>query len=803
MVFAAACGILLDRWIDPPFLAWWLSAFATVSLAIPCGAIGWRRWSAVLVLIACAGLGGAWHHWCWSCVARNEISAWATDDGQLVRLRAKVLQPPLFLKTEGEVPWKVTDRTIALIECRELVGAPDKLIPVTGRARLSITGRAETISVGDLIEINGVLVRPAEPANPGDFDHRKWARAQGLHATVGADLPEAVIVLGREYSILDALVTMRARLRRRAEDLMTSRLSARTAPVAQSLLLGSRVDLDRDLRRAFAESGTLHVLAISGMNVGLLCTWLWFLCRLLRTSPQVSLIATLMLLPAYTAITDANPPVVRATIVALVLTFGYLIGRRSSQWNSLALAALLVIAWNPSDLFNAGAQLSFIAVCAILLTLCFLNAWQVTADDASNTSSIWVTVRDWFRHHAVQAGCVAVGVWAMTFPLIASQFHLISPIGLILNLLLAPLILIMFWFGYSFLIVGLVSPFLFGWLGTPFDLTLGWFLSAVQSAARLELGHNYVPAPTNWWIWGFYGLTLFFAVVDQWRGRLYWTPRVALTWIVVGLAIALRPVESQNLVCTVLSVGHGLSVVVECPNGKMLLYDAGSIAGGSRAARAVESAVWSARQPRLDVAVVSHADVDHCNGLAEIVDVVPTRAVLVHRTCLASKEPAIVETIEQLSKAHVPIRLLATGQQIELDPTVSIRVLHPKPDFAGPSDNSNSLVISLEYAGRRILLMGDVEHEGLSQLLRTDRLDTDILLAPHHGSLKANPADLARWATPEWVIASSRDDMVRHRLAATYGPATQVLTTARHGAIRCQIQADGQMQVERFRQPAP
>lgn len=801
MVLAAACGILWDRCVDLPFLIWWLAAFTSVSLGIVFGSIGQFRWSARLVLIACAALGGTWHHWCWSCVARNEVSAWATDEGQLVRLRAKVLHPPLFLKTEGDVPWKVTDRTIAVIECRELVGATNKLIPVSGRARLSITGRAETISVGDIIEINGVLVRPAEPANPGDFDHRAWARAQGLHATVAADLPEAVIVLGREYSIMETLMTVRSQLRRRAEDLMTSRLSARTAPVAQSLLLGSRVDLDRGLRRAFAESGTLHVLAISGMNVGLLCTWLWFLCRLVRASPQVTLIATLLLLPAYTAITDANPPVVRATIVALVMTLGYLIGRRSSQWNSLALAALLVIAWNPSDLFNAGALLSFIAVCAILMTLSFLSASKVTTDNASDTSSIGATVRNWLSRQAIQAGWVATGVWAMTFPLIASQFHLISPIGLILNLLLAPLILLMFWFGYSFLIVGMLSPPLFGWLGTPFDLTLGWFLSAVQAAARFEFGHNYVPAPQSWWIWGFYGLTLSFALVDRRRGRLHWTPRVALAWIVIGLAIALRPVKSQNLVCTVLSVGHGLSVVVECPNGKTMLYDAGSMAGSSRAARAVESAIWSARQPRLDVAVISHADVDHCNALAEIVDVVPTRAVLIHRTCLASKEPAIVETIEQLSYARVPIRLLAAGQFIELDPTVSIQVLHPKPDFVGHSDNSNSLVISLEYAGRRILLMGDVEHEGLSHLLQTDRLSADILLAPHHGSVKANPADLARWATPEWVIASSRDDAVRNRLASTYGPATQVLTTARHGAIRCQIEADGQMSVEGFRKP--
>lgn len=804
VVIAAASGILVDRVSDLPFLTWWVSAILAVALAILCWTIGWSRCSAVLVLVSCAGLAGTWHHWCWSCIAPHDISGWATDEGRLVRLRAKVLQPPLFLKMEGETPWKQRDRTIALIECQQLVSMPHTLIPVTGHARLSITGRAETIAVGDLIEINGVLIRPGEPANPGDFDQRQWARAQGLHATVAVDLPDACITIGQESSILDTLITLRARLRRRAEELITSRLSSRTAPVAQSLLLGSRVDLDRDLRRAFAESGTLHVLAISGMNVGLLCTWLWFLCRLLRASPRITLAATLILLPTYTAITDANPPVIRATIVALVLTFGHLIGRRSSQWNSLALAALLVMAWNPSDLFNAGAQLSFIAVGAILSTLSFFGASTPSdEDDRSTANSIWATTTDWLRYHTLQAVYVAVGVWTMTFPLIASQFHLISPIGLVLNLALAPLILIMFWFGYSFLIAGLISPVLFGWLGTPFDLTLGWFLSVVQAAARIELGHNYVPAPATWWICGFYGLTLMFAVVDLWRGRLFWAPRAALVWVVIGLAVALRPAESQELSCTVLSVGHGLSVVVECPNGRVLLYDAGSMAGGSRVARAVESAVWMSRQPRLDVAVISHADVDHCNALAEIVDVVPTRTILVHRTCVTCQEPAIVETIGQLSRANVPIQLLAEGQQIELDPKVIIRVLHPRTDFVGRSDNSNSLVLSIEYAGRRILLMGDVEQEGLSQLLQTERLDTDILLAPHHGSVKANPADLARWATPEWVLTSSRDDSVRHRLASTYGPSAQVLTTARHGAIRCRIQADGQLQVIPFRHADP
>ncbi|MBC8117830.1 MAG: ComEC/Rec2 family competence protein, partial [Candidatus Saccharimonas sp.] len=299
-------------------------------------------------------------------------------------------------------------------------------------------------------------------------------------------------VVTRERNLCDWLAVLRAKARRRAETLIARHLGERTAPVAQSLLLGSRVDLDRDVRRAFAESGTLHVLAISGMNVGLLWGWLWFLCRGLRMSASVSLMVVIGLLPAYAVLTDANPPVVRATIVAVVLACGQLTGRGGSAWNSLALAALFVLAWNPSDLFNSGAQLSFLAVFAILIAMSFLRSLRgtlVEADAPLDGGPLWRRGLKWLTRKIVESYAIGAAIWLVTSPLIASQFHLVSPIGFVLNVLLSPLIAVMFWLGYSFLLLGLVSSVLFGWLGTPFDLTLGWFLSAVEASARLDLGH--------------------------------------------------------------------------------------------------------------------------------------------------------------------------------------------------------------------------------------------------------------------------------------------------------------------------
>jgi competence protein ComEC len=801
VVCAVAIGILLDHVLAISFLSWWTGSAIVLMLA----PLTWsRRWNTLAVpvlLLACLGLGGVWHHWRWNCLQEDEVSHWATETGRLVRVFAKVVNAPtVVVAIDDHAPWKPPERTLVMLECRRLVG--DSSPTVSGYVRLSIAGRLDQLAIGDLVEVSGLLLLPSEPSNPGDFDTRRWLRTQGLHSTLAANQPEAVVVTGRERTIWDWLTIGRTAVRHRAENLIATRLRSSNVAVAQSLLLGSRVELDRDLRRAFAESGTLHILAISGMNVGLLWIAISFMCRLFRLPPEASALTALILLPAYALITDANPPVVRATIVAVVMVLGQLIGRTANHWNSLAVAALIVLVWNPSDLFNAGAQLSFIAVATILIAMRFLKSFRaVDLLDvwSGNPQTILLQLAHRLMRSLFEGFAISLAIWVTTSPLIASQFHLISPIGVVFTVLLNVPIGIMFCLGYAFLFLGLISPTLFGWLGVPFDFLLGWFLSAVEAASRIDLGHIYAPSPPFWWMIGFYLLVPTLVIWEHRQGRLFWSLRATLAWTILGLAISLRPATGTELTCTVLSVGHGLSVLVECPNGQTLLYDAGSMTGGGRAARTIETTLWASGHARLDAVVLSHPDADHCNALPELVDVIPIRTLLCHRSFLDWSQPPVAAALEDSAKVGINIKLIAAGQQILLDPNVVFNVLHPAPDFTGKSDNANSVVLCLEYAGRRILFTGDLEHDGLHRLLKEPAVDTDILLSPHHGSTAANPRDLARWATPEWLLVSYRDDSVQDRLANVYGPATEVMTTAKYGAIRCRIKANGELIVEPFK----
>jgi competence protein ComEC len=275
-----------------------------------------------------------------------------------------------------------------------------------------------------------------------------------------------------------------------------------------------------------------------------------------------------------------------------------------------------------------------------------------------------------------------------------------------------------------------------------------------------------------------------------------------LLWVNLGLAWGLWPKGPQPLVCEVISVGHGLAVVIHCPNGRTLGYDVGCLAGGDYAAAAVCDSVWRTGSRRMDALIVSHADSDHCNGIAPLTERLSVGTLCAHRTILTGEPAIVMQSLEAWSHSGGPVRLVAARDRIVIDPEVAVSVWQPAADERFPRDNANSLVVMVEYAGRKILLTGDLERDGLAALLQRPRSPVDVLVAPHHGSKAANPPELAAWTNPGVVIASNSDRQVRSRLSGSYIDPTIVLNTAETGGVRCEIDADGTWTVQTFR-PAP
>ena len=192
--------------------------------------------------------------------------------------------------------------------------------------------------------------------------------------------------------------------------------------------------------------------------------------------------------------------------------------------------------------------------------------------------------------------------------------------------MLGPLIVVLMWAGYSFLIIGIVAPVAATPFAAVFDFCLLSLIRSVTWASSVRFGHLDVASPPAWWMVGYYlgigGLLLW--------GHVAITRKLAirglLIWSVLGLGIGLFPAKSPGLSCRFLAVGHGLSTLLELPDGKMLLYDAGSMGDPRRTARTIAAELRRRGHRRIDAVVLSHADADHCNAMPHLIGEIPSAA---------------------------------------------------------------------------------------------------------------------------------------------------------------------------------
>lgn len=787
LAVAAMCGITADRLLTIP-------ATVGITLALVAGlvALAVRRFAprgmAVLLLCGWTALFAAWHHRCWYDQPADSVAGLLHESSLPVALRGRIVEPC----------WNTIRRdqseTTTTLSCTAVRSAA-KWQPLSGRVRMIVTGATPEWSAGTEIDVLGRLVEPRPALNPGDFDYRDWLRAQGISAVLRVESANAVTVQQVAPTWSDRLTNLRRELRQHAQAALQRSRFSTTPAVAEALLLGTRTQLPPELREAFIESGTLHVLAISGVNVGVIWLGLVRGARALGMSLRSTTFIVLTGLAGYAWLTDANPPIIRAVTFAALFQSADLVGRRMGALQGLSLTLVLMLAWNPSDLFNPGAQLSFLSVAALSQVMTW---WPPALERDSQDLSQTAWQRWWrgFLQWMWQANVTTAAVWFVTLPLVLWRFHLFSPVGFVLNVALGAYVWMLLWTGYAWLVALAVTPWASPAALWAFELLLQGLVRLTQAAAAWESGHWYVAGPPGWWVAGYYGL-LAWGVA---RGRFTWRPLglLALAWVNVGLAVTLIPATRNELTCDVLGVGHGLAVVVEMPSGAVLVYDAGSLGNADHATEAVCQALWQRGRRRLDALLISHADSDHCNATPELTERLSCGTLLLHETFLRSPTPTAAAVVESWRHRGEAGRLVFTGDRLTIDPRVRIEVLHPPAGFRGERDNSNSVVLLVEYAGRRLLLTGDLERDGLAALLDQPRRPADLVVAPHHGSRAANPPLFAAWCAPQFVAVSALDRRVVDRIQDHYG-AAPVFNTAQCGRIRCVIRSDGDLNVSTFR----
>jgi competence protein ComEC len=658
---------------------------------------------------------------------------------------------------------KVLDRSVSFI------AAPvaDRRLPE--RMRIRWLDPTQLPALGEVWQLELRLRRPRGYSNPGGFDLEAWMFRENLHASayVVASLRNRRLAI----PALDWMVAYKVAFVERAKESSTS---AESAAVLAAIGVGERHLVTRAQWDRYAATGTSHLMAISGLHVGLAASVSFLLLmtffgglRLPGNTLACALIASVGVAALYAGVSGFAVPARRAICMLLLASLVVAARRRLQPGRILAFSALLVFALDPIAAMSPGFNLSFAAVLVLLLHA------QGLLRSRSGSGRL-AALRSKFATLLRMQGALLFGL----LPLTAFFFQRVALLAPAVNLLLVPL--------FSFITVPLALLAL---------LVLRLSDSASGALLRLasrsvEVGEAIVAAfagvaPAGFVTVAWYGLlpTLVWVILPRgWPGR--WLGVVAV------LALVLQRPSGPPAGCFdahVLDVGQGLAIVVQTAEHS-LMFDTGvAYLGGGSAAESVVLPFLRARGIQaLDWLIVSHADLDHAGGVRALQETLGVGLTLLG---------------EAIPQARSPIVLCSNGQRWHAD-GVHFEVLHPDSS-ALRNGNNASCVVVISVGEHRLLLTGDIEATAELEIIRRGALPKmDVVVVPHHGSSTSSTRGLIRVIDASLAIVSAgynnrwgfpKDDVVRRWQLG----GARVLNTARSGAVSVRLCENGGLQEPR------
>lgn len=787
---AVTAGVAVDRCLEPPFVVSLLAAAAFLVAAI---VLKVRRLGMLYLLVALAALGCAYHAWRCRLVRPDEVAFHAEDTPRPVRLRGVVAEGPRRAPAQAGQSQRLRSQPPApaasmLLSVTHLIEAGGER-ELSGTVRVVVAGKPgqapeellADLLTGDEVEATGRLFRIEGPGNPGEFDTSRYWTGQGVRAALRVRPTEGVQRLREGWRTSPA--AWLGIVRGRAHEALREELKDEPIEgLARALLLGEGAPMTHEDWAKYVRTGVVHAIAISGQHLVVVAAVVWVVLFRLGVRQRHGAILVALLLLGYALLTGARPPALRAAVVCCAFCGAIVFRRPALSANLFALAWLVVLAVNPASAFEGGCQLSFLAVA--VLAWCVPRFFperppdplEVLIDEARPT---WLRGLRWLGVTVGKSYLINLIVWGAITPLAAYHSGVVAPSALLLGPPLALLTAIAIVLGFGLLLAGLIN---LAWL---FSYPLSWSLLACDwlvDLAEAFRAHLYCGEVPVWWLVIFYAALFAVFTCPPLLARWRRIAPAAVAWVALLLILGAFPRPVPELRVTFLDVGHGGCTVVQTPDGRVLLYDAGAMRGPDVTGRVIAPFLWSQGIRRIDDVVLSHPDLDHFNGVTDLAERFAIGRVLAADSFAERKTSAIAHTLDELDRRKIPLTKVGAGDRL-MAADVTIDVLHPPRGWVGRTTNEQSVVLLIRHADRSLLLTGDLEGEGLAALLRQPPREIDLLQAPHHGSGQFDVEGLLRWSRPRLAVscqAAPTSDRTGQRYRSAGVP---LWTTWQHGAI--------------------
>lgn len=785
---AFIAGIFLGPLLDLP-----LPYLATAIIPLVPAAFFRRRWKQLLTvsLCLCALLGGMVRHPSSLPVIGENHPAWYNDRGT-VTVTGMVISDP-----------EPGNRATTLRLSAQSVLTDGNRHDVGGEVLVRIPATSD-YRYGDILSLTGRLESP-KPS--GDFDYPAFLARQGIHSIMsfpGVQLLDR----GQGWPPLQWLHTVRCALMQSLNRVLPEPHSA----IAIGILLGMKSGIPADFNRALSETGTTHILAISGLNLTIvLGIMLGAVVWLIGRYGYIYVWLTMAGMWSYVLLTGMQPTVVRAAVMGSMFLTAEFFGRQKSAVNALVFTVAVMAGFQPQVLWQADFQMSFMAMAGLVM---LAPDWQKRGRDYVSRA---------FGGEAFQAKAftflsdslaVTAAATVAVYPVIAYYFDIVSLVGLPATFFAAlalPGIIITSAVTAAAGLVALPVGWIGGWADWLFISYLTW---VVRSFHALPLSSVQV----TWGGWHVFSYYLFLAAVisglkyrqqtaaffsrafeigREITGRLSTLPSgPGLKWAIIPLLIiaslvwtAALTLPDERLDVSILDVGQGDAILIQTPDRQKVLIDGGP---GMRDTANHLGRLLPFWDRTIDLIVLTQPQADHLTGLMAILDRYQVKRVI--EPGLVYSSAAYQRWLDTIAANHIERTVVRAGRHIELGRGIRLAILHPGEKLlTGTADdiNNNAMVMRLSWGGVSFLLASDIAYEAELELLTArSPLKSNVLKVAHHGSRTSTSSRFLDAVSPDVaVISAGAGNSFGHphtevlsRLKDTVGESRLYLTAV-HGTV--------------------
>jgi ComEC/Rec2-related protein len=665
----AAIGILAGD-LSVRFWSLWMIAF------VPCAFIAGRSTVALAAAVAC--FFAVW-----------QAQPIAFDPGRLL------LEKPPNQSSNIEITVTEEPKPGGKSNFRRFVARVDRIAPapVDGTFKALIECRVTNVEYGDRFALTGRFEPLPAPHNPGEFNYADFLYRRGVYIRFRAAVP-AKRLEGRQTN---PVVAAALRTRQIIQSVLTIGLEddLATAQIIQSMVVGSRSEIPADLKALFAETGTLHLFAVSGLQVTVFASVIWGLLRLTGRSRRLAGLAVLPVILFYATVTGLTPSSLRAALMSSLLFLGISLERPGSLINVLCASGFVILLVEPQQLFQAGFQLSFSVVFAILIGVrpATEALSRIGEPDPFLPRSLWSPL-DRLRRRVVNRLVEAIilsGIcWIASAPILVAHFHFVTPVGLITNIVVVPVAGLVFLLGVTAILLAPFGSFVIGAVNN-----LNWLVTQILISALSAA--SLVPIPS---------------------------------WNVPGDVSA-----NEGDRITILALRSGSAIHLRC-GGRDWLFNTGN---QSQWRYVTHRYLRYSGINALDGCFLSTDSPQHVGGVLELLEHYNTRLYL------SADHPS-----SALPSRSIPV---APGFRHNVTTGTWFEVLSSGPEPARRRNPRRSPPIKLSIAGAETLLLPDLTRSALKQLA-TQSPEVVVLIGSHSVPL----AEIAAVLRPQLIVSTDQEE---------------------------------------------